>query len=67
MNKSHGSPYDRGAADSYYRRSTNPHYWPEGTGRGRTIEEKHMTYAEVRAYFMGYDDNTADGNFKEYE
>jgi len=30
----HGGPFDRGAADSYYDRGHNPHYYVAGTGPG---------------------------------
>ena len=30
----HGSPQDRGSADRYYHRPFDPHWWPQGTGKG---------------------------------
>ena len=27
INRRHGGPYDRGSADSYYRRPPRPHYF----------------------------------------
>lgn len=62
----HGSPYDRGSADSYYRRGMNPHYYPMGTYNGERIEEKDMTEAEIDAYNKGYADNEKDGDYKEW-
>jgi hypothetical protein len=49
----HGGPYDRGMADSYYRRGRTPHY-------------KDMTPDEVEAYNAGYDDNEEAGDYKEW-
>ena len=62
----HGGPYDRGGADSYYRRDFNPHYWPQGTQKGARVEMKDMTPLEITAYTKGFNDNEADGNFKEW-
>lgn len=63
----HGSPYDRGSADSYYRRERNPHWYPNGTYNEPKIGHKDMTIDEIEAYHAGYDDNEAEGNFKEWE
>lgn len=57
----HGSLYDRGSADSYYRRPKNPHWWPEGTGHGTKVTE--LTEEELKEYNLGYDENT---DFKEW-
>jgi hypothetical protein len=57
----HGSLYDRGSADSYYRRPKNPHWYPEGTGRGEKITD--LTEEELKEYNLGYDENT---DFKEW-
>ena len=62
----HGSPYDRGSADSYYRRGYNPHYYPAGTYKGKRVEMHEMTPQEIVAYTKGYNDNEEDGNFKEW-
>ena len=62
----HGDPYDRGSADSYYRRPRKPHYYEGGTGMSPLVEEKDMTAEEVAAYHKGFDDNTAAGNYKDY-
>jgi len=42
MNKydtKHGSPYDRGSADYYYGRGSNPHCYPNGTGNAPRVKE----------------------------
>ena len=62
----HGDPVDRGAADSYYRRSRNPHYYEGATAVTRRIEEAEMTPDEIAAYHAGYDENEAEGDFKDY-
>lgn len=55
----HGSPRDRGAADAYYGRDINPHYWPEGTCRGQRISQADMTDEQVDEYMKGYNGETA--------
>lgn len=62
----HGSPFDRGAADSYYGRSPSPHYWPEGTYRGTMVSRPEMTPAEVEAYYAGYSFNEELGSKKDW-
>jgi|TARA_B110000908_G_C10250485_1_gene451679 hypothetical protein len=64
--KVHGGPYDRGSADSYYRRGSNPHYYPNGTHKGTRIEKENMTNAEIQSYVRGYLENENDGNFKDW-
>jgi hypothetical protein len=58
----HGSPYDRGSADSWYRRPPQPHYY-----KGfRRIEEDDMLKEEVEAYLMGYRENEEANLHKDY-
>ena len=64
--RGHGSPYDRGAADSYYGRDIYPHWWPEGTYVGQVVGESNMTLAQVKEYYQGYYDNESEGNFKDW-
>ena len=54
----HGSPYDRGSADRYYGRGSDPHYYPNGTGNAPRVKVEDMTQAEVEAYHAGYEDET---------
>ncbi len=66
----HGGPYDRGGADSYYRRGWNPHCYT-GPGIGPhggavRVEMDDMTAEEIVAYTAGYRDNEEEGNHKEY-
>ena len=67
FDRSHGSPFDRGSADSWYGRPQDPHWYPEGTYNGNRIESKDMSIAEMRAYFMGYEYNEQFGGKKDYE
>ena len=60
----HGSPYDRGAADSWYGREYNPHYFVGATHDTPKIELAQMTPAEIVAYTVGY--TNAEFNGKNY-
>lgn len=62
----HGGPYDRGGADSYYRRGFCPHYFEGDSYMSRAIMIDGMTPDEIMAYKAGYDDNEELGNFKEF-
>ena len=62
----HGSAYDRGSADSYYRRPRSPHFWPEGSYNGKKVEAKDMTPEQIDAYNEGFDDNEDNGDFKDW-
>ncbi len=53
MDQAHGSPFDRGSADSWYRRQAIPHYMINGA----RIEEVDMTAAQIAEYEAGYEDN----------
>lgn len=67
LDRGHGSPYDRGSADSYYRRPFRPHYFVGGTYMSECIEPSTgMTEEEIEEYRKGFEDNEADMNFKEY-
>ena len=62
----HGSPHDRGGADSYYRRPCSPHWWPEGTYNGTKIERKDMSAEEIADYKRGFEENEERGDFKDW-
>ena len=64
LDRDHGSPYDRGSADSYYRRGRNPHYYKGATARSELVIE--LTEEELAEYHQGFDDNEASGNFKDW-
>jgi hypothetical protein len=66
IDQRHGGPYDRGAADSYYRRGYNPHYYKGATKMSPRVELKDMTPDEIVAYTCGYRDNEESGNHKEW-
>lgn len=61
--RSHGSPYDRGRADSYYLRPPRPHKWMDGIGR---VEITDLTPAEIDEYHQGFDDNELADDHKEW-
>jgi len=61
--KRHGGPWDRGGADSYYRRGRQPHYYVGGTGTSEKVTD--LTPQEREAYYAGYDDNEASGDHKD--
>lgn len=67
VDKRHGGPYDRGAADSYYRRPRRPHYFKGGSYMSDEVPEKYMTAEEIAAYNLGFDDNEDSHTFKDYE
>jgi hypothetical protein len=57
----HGGLYDRGSADSYYRRPRDPHWYPNGTYNGQRVED--LTIEEMEEYNKGYDENN---DFKDW-
>ena len=63
-NFQHGSPWDRGSADSYYNRPLDPHYWPEGTGFGEKITD--LTDSQRMEYYAGHEWNEEQGVHKEW-
>jgi hypothetical protein len=65
FNRDHGSLYDRGSADSYYGRITEPHYWTEGTGRGEKVTD--LNQYEIAEYMAGYEHNERFGHKKNYD
>ena len=62
----HGGPYDRGGADSYYRRTGEPHKWPDGTLKGTKVTEEFLSDEERQAYWAGFNENEEEGNFKDW-
>lgn len=63
----HGGPFDRGSADSWYGRPQDPHFYPQGTYNGDRVEAKDMTLAQMREYFRGYEYNEQFGGKKDYD
>ncbi len=61
----HGSLYDRGSADSYYRRGPGPHYGGVGGGSGERVQ---VTDKEsVAEYMAGFNDNERLGDHKDWD
>ena len=63
--RKHGSLYDRGAADSYYGRPRDPHWYPNGTYRGERIPA--VDEIDIREYNEGYDYNERYGDKKSWD
>lgn len=61
MDKSHGSPYDCGAADSYYGRR-----WMKPRKIVNREETFDLTDQEKAEYYQGFEDNEDYGDFKDY-
>jgi len=61
----HGGAYDRGAADSWYRRPRRPHYFVGGSYTSEEVTD--LTPDEVAAYHQGFEDNEASGGHKEWD
>ncbi len=66
LDRDHGSPYDRGSADSYYQRSFRPHYFVGDTYNSDEIQQSEMTFEECEEYIRGWRENQAAGNFKDW-
>ncbi len=62
----HGGPFDRGSADSYYRRGITPHFFTGSSYQSPIIEESEMTNEQLEAYHAGYRYNQKQGDFKEW-
>jgi len=63
--RKHGGLYDRGAADSYYHRPRDPHWYPEGTYEGDRVQATDP--ADIREYMEGYDYNERYGDKKSWD
>lgn len=62
----HGGPFDRGAADSWYNRGINPHFFLGDTGSSTRIEITNCDTYEYEAYIAGYNWNEQFGGKKEW-
>jgi len=62
----HGGPWDRGSADSYYRRQFRPPYYVGKTSQIEEVTEESMNPDEIDAYRAGYDYNESSRDFKDY-
>ena len=61
----HGSAFDRGAADSYYHRGPEPHYFVGDTLMSERIVCEPGT-TEYQEYMAGYKYNELSGSFKDW-
>ena len=62
----HGSPYDRGSADSYYGRALIPHYYVGESVTSDIVDTADMTAEEIEAYRAGYKWQEMSGEKKEW-
>ena len=62
--KRHGGAWDRGSADSFYRRPYSPHKYVAGTLTSDKAES--LSADDLAAYDAGWQDNEASGWFKEW-
>ena len=62
----HGQPRDREAADYWYHRRPQPHYWPDGTGKGLKAGAADMTAEQITEYHEGYAEALERGDQKNY-
>jgi len=61
----HGSLFDRGSADSYYRRGHNAHWYPNGSYNDPRVTD--LDDDQIAEYNAGYDDNESNGDHKMWE
>ena len=64
FDKRHGGAWDRGSADSYYRRPYKPHKYVAGTGTSEQVES--LSADDLAAYRAGWNYNEVLGDFKEW-
>lgn len=62
--KRHGGAWDRGSADSYYRRPYMPHKYVAGTGTSERVES--LSADDLAAYKAGWNYNEELGDYKEW-
>lgn len=67
LDRNHGSPYDRGSADSWYRRARRPHFFEAGSYTSAEFVEGEMTVEQINEYHRGYNDQEATGDHKEWK
>jgi hypothetical protein len=63
----HGGPFDRGSADSYYSRPSEPHFYLAGTSTSPRVSLSEMTAEDVEAYLAGYRFNDQYGDKKNWD
>jgi hypothetical protein len=55
----YGGLYDRGRADAWYARPSDPHWYPEGTYCGEKVT--NLSEKEKAEYMAGYNENHYGG------
>jgi hypothetical protein len=55
-----GSPYNRGRADSYYQRKSNPHYYEESPYLSDKVTK--LSKNEKEEYLLGFQENEKSGD-----
>jgi len=65
FDKRHGGSWDRGSADSYYRRPYKPHKYASDTGASERIES--LSAEDLKAYDAGFEANEALGYYKDWD
>ena len=65
FDKRHGGAWDRGSADSYYRRPYSPHKYVAGTGTSERVES--LSADDLAAYEAGWNYNERLGDFKQWD
>jgi hypothetical protein len=65
-NDRHGGPFDRGAADSYYGRGIQPHYYTGASFDSTRLEEVDMSEKEIADYMAGHAWNEQFGDKKSW-
>ena len=63
--KRHGGAWDRGSADSYYKRPYKPHKYVAGTLTSEKVES--LSASDLEAYKAGWQDNEALGWHKDWD
>lgn len=64
IDKSHGSPFDRGMHDSYYHLERNPHCYKGVVPNTRLVDKKFMSNEEITEYKLGYNYNSNMENYQ---
>ena len=64
FDRRHGGAWDRGSADSYYRRPYKPHKYVAGTYTSERVES--LSADDLAAYKAGWNYNEELGDFKEW-
>lgn len=63
----HGGPFDRGSADSYYHRGSNPHFFLGDTHNSPEVTADLMTPEQIAEYEAGYAYNELLGDKKSWD